>query len=154
MTNLYDIELKNLHEFLNKIDDDDTQTVKIHDSSIICIGGKHALFEVTLLKEAVEYIRNKNKNIVWFLDNEMICELDEDLHFYVEPFWKLIANGDCLRIKIHKIINYEQLLQLLNGIQLAEIHFKVYRNENDEKIIAMFEIIEEISRAPVIYKFV
>ncbi len=107
---------------------------------------------MNLLEEAVKYIRNKNKNISWSVDDSLTYKVNDESYFYEEPFWKLIANGDGLDIIIHKIINYEQLLQLINGVQLAGIHFSVFYYENDEKIIAMFEIIEEVSRARVTYR--
>ncbi len=155
MTTLRDVELKKLHEFLAKIDDI-TQTVTICDinNSIfnIDLGGKYKAFAMNLLEEAVKYIRNKNKNISWSVDDSLTYKVNDESYFYEEPFWKLIANGDGLDIIIHKIINYEQLLQLINGVQLAGIHFSVFYYENDEKIIAMFEIIEEVSRARVTYR--
>lgn len=154
MPTLRSKELEKLRVFLEKIDDT-TRTVTICDinNSIfnIDLGGKYKAFAINLLEEAVQYVRNKNKNISWSIDGGLVYSQNDKLYFYEESFWKLIANGDCLILKLDININYEQLLQLINEVQLQLIHFDGCLYEDTERNMEIFRLIKEVSRARVTY---
>lgn len=158
MPTLLDNERKRLHNFFENINDlFASHQVSICDINsrrfCIVIRNSYREFSIALLEETVKYIKDKNKKITWEIDSSLTYFADCEVSFYEEPFWKFVSNGDCLWISLTGSINYEQFLQLINGIRLANIHFAIDSGYViDEKNLEAFKLIKEISQAHITYR--
>ena len=112
-----------------------------------------------LLDHSIKLFRNNNCNIKWMIGESMLFTYKEKTFiFKKEPFWKFITNHDELTINWSEpdvILLYEELLQLIQGIQLDRIKFDAnhkFKNEGQKNLLMeILETVKQITRAKIFY---
>lgn len=115
--------------------------------------GDEFTYNINLLNYTVEKLREMQVRIEWQIQDKLIYAIGNEIFFYEEPFWKLIANGDTISIYLayeDLVKCSEHLLQLINGVQLSKIIIgrKIPKNSSSEIV----KIISEVANTDVQYQ--
>lgn len=155
---LYQKKLASLNEQLDKLKEipDFLLITGFTDSEFIIYNkalGDEYNFSINLLNYTVEKLREMQVRIEWQIQDQLIYAIGNEIFFYEEPFWKLIANGDSISIYLDYedlVKCSEHLLQLINGIQLSKIIIgrKISKNASLEAV----KIISKVANTDVQYQ--
>lgn len=153
---MLDNEKSDIIEYLND-EVDDYIVIRNIEAGTFMLGS--AYFSTELLDFTIKIIREKQISLKWNIGPKLLFNYkNEDRIFKKESFWKLIANHDRLSIDWAErsvIILYEELMQLIQGIQLDSIEFIArYKFDYEGQKVLLMEILKTIkqsTRAKIIY---
>jgi hypothetical protein len=151
-----DYEKVRISEYLENFDDN-IILISAIEAGVFKLSNTYV--PLSLIDFVVSIARKKQFPIRWRIEHNLLFSHKNIIYiFKKEPFWKFIANHDELIInwrELDIILLYEELLQLIQGIQLDCIKFvancKFEKEEQKELFTEILETIKQVTLAKIFY---